>query len=205
MIGLGVTGPNEVGTIGTAAGGAIAAAGTALSASGGALATELGISAAFGPIGLAVGGIVAAAAAIAGIIGVGSGCGPTCVQATNIVNQAEPVLLANLQAYQAGTISQATAISNYNQVWQSVLTACAAIPGTAGQNCVGDRQEGACHYQSNGQCWNWYVGYYLPLLQVTASTNTSTTSVTSAVSSLSTNDWMIGGALAVIGLIMVMK
>ena len=35
--------------------------------------------------------------------------------------------------------------------------------GTAGQACVGDRQQGACHYQSNGACWNWFVGYRDPI------------------------------------------
>lgn len=202
MIGLGVTGPNIVGTVGTAVGGTISAAAVGGTSS---LFTLLGVSALAGPVGIAVGGIVAAAAAIAGVLGVGSGCGQTCVQATSIVNQAEPILRQNLAAYQSGQIDQATAISNYNQVWQSVLTACAAIPGVAGQNCVGDRQQGACHYKdATGNCWNWYVGYYVPLLTVIPSNTTNTTSLVSEITG-SGSGLMIAAALGVVGLIMVIQ
>jgi hypothetical protein len=203
MIGLGVTGPNIVGTVGTATGAAITAAATTVG--GTSLFGVLGVSALAGPVGIAVGGIVAAAAAIAGMLGVGQGCGQTCVQATSIVNQAEPILKQNLAAYQSGQIDQATAISNYNQVWQSVLTACAAIPGTAGQNCVGDRQQGACHYKdATGNCWNWYIGYYVPLLTVVPSNTTNTSSLTSLVEG-GGSGLMLAAALGIVGLIMVMQ
>ena len=29
--------------------------------------------------------------------------------------------------------------------------------------CIADRQRGGCHYQSNGQCWNWFIGYRDPI------------------------------------------
>lgn len=207
MIGLGVTGPNEVGTIGTAVGGAIGAAAVGGTSS---VFGILGVSALAGPVGIAVGGIVAAAAAIAGILGVGQGCGQTCVQATSIVNQAEPILLQNLQAYQAGAISQSTAISNYNQVWQSVITACSKIPGSAGQNCVSDRQQGACHYQNSGGCWNWYIGYYMPLLQPIAASVTASSASANSIATVASglgisSDMLIAAGVGIVGLMMVMQ
>jgi hypothetical protein len=58
--------------------------------------------------------------------------------------------------------TQQAALQNFDQVWAQVVAACTG-PGTsygsAGQNCVNDRKQGACHYQVNGQCWNWFIGY----------------------------------------------
>lgn len=151
---------------------------------------------------------VAAAAGIAQLLaefGVGSGCGQACIEATNLVNQAEPALLQNLQDYENGVIDQATAQSNYNQIWQSIVTACGAISGSAGQNCISERQQGACQWKATGtpptpyspavgSCWNWYNAYYTPLTypptnapaSTAASTAASTVSsdVTSALSSV---------------------
>jgi hypothetical protein len=121
--------------------------------------------------------ILIAAAGVAKVLsalGIGSGCGVTCTQATAIVNNAEPAFLANLQQYEAGQITQAQAQATYNSLWQAMTVACAAIPGSAGADCISDRQEGACHWNAtgtpptpyspaDGQCWNWYLAYYVPL------------------------------------------
>ena len=99
---------------------------------------------------------------------------PDCskLATTAIVNQAEVFLQQNLAAWQALPASQRTpatqaqALANFDQVWQQVVTACEGTGqyGTAGQNCVGDRQRGACLYQPQpGQCWNWFVGYRDPI------------------------------------------
>jgi hypothetical protein len=121
-----------------------------------------------------------AAAGIATLLaklGVGSGCGQTCIQATAVVNQAEPALLANIQQYEAGQISQEQAIATFNNVWQGIQVSCSAIPGQAGQDCVTDRQQGSCKWKQTtdspllgypgepqpGDCWNWFSGYYTPL------------------------------------------
>jgi hypothetical protein len=142
-----------------------------------------------------------AAAAIAktlAALGVGAGCGATCIQATNVVNQAEPALLANLQQYEAGEVSQEQAQAVYNNVWQGILASCAAIPGSAGQKCVTDRQEGACTWKAtgtpptpyspaDGQCWNWYNAYYVPLTYPAMNPAPASTDITGAVGSAVTS------------------
>ena len=159
--GLGVTGSQIVG-----------AAGSAVMSAGAAVAMLAPASGPLAPIIAAVGGLIA----LAGVLGVGNGCGPTCVQATSIVNQAEPAFEENLSEYESGQISQSQAISNYNAGQTAIAQACGAIPGSAGQNCVSDRfTPGGCKWNATsqpypsspavGECWNWYSGYYLPLTQ----------------------------------------
>lgn len=153
--------------------------------------------------------ILAAAAGVAKLLatlGIGSGCGQTCIQATNIVNQAEPSFLANLQQYENGQITQEQAQTTYNNLWQAMVVACSAISGSAGQNCISDRQEGACTWKATGtpptpyspavgSCWNWYNAYYVPLTYPptnapaasTSSTSSSTASTVSTAVSSATN------------------
>lgn len=141
-----------------------------------------------GPIGAAVAGLTAIAIAIASQF---KGCGQTCIEATTIVNNIEPILLQNLGAYLAAPVHyaslQAAAINNFNIAWNGVLAACgpSANLGTAGQKCISDRAQGSCAYktspggwgQNNGTwtynepgangsgstCWNWFVGYLDPI------------------------------------------
>jgi hypothetical protein len=124
--------------------------------------------------------ILLAASGVAKVLaalGIGEGCGVTCTQATAIVNQAEPAFVANVMQYEAGQITQQQAIDTYNNLWSAMAVACHAIPGTAGQTCLSDRQQGACTWKQTadgdtlglpgvpdvGECWNWYLGYYVPL------------------------------------------
>lgn len=218
--GLGAsTGSTIVGATGGAAGATIGA----LSASP-AVLSFLGLSAAAGPIGIAVGALVAAGAAIASALGLGAGCGQTCIEATNVVNQAEPVFVQNVEQYETGQIDQTTAIANYQQMQTAVEQSCGAISGAAGTNCISDRfTPGGCKWKATsqpypssppvGSCWNWYSGYYLPLTQPSvtpyASTSTSASSivgdVTDTISSLSDSGGglLLVGGLALLGIIMV--
>lgn len=140
-----------------------------------------------GPIGIAIGGLVAGAAALVSALGIGSGCGNSCVQATSIVNQAEVVLKQNLAAYQAGQLSQTDAMANFNQIWSAVQQSCAAIPGAAGSNCIGDRQRGGK--------WDWFAMYYDPIINTPPVSNDSS-SMTSLFSS--GNSWLLLGALGLV-------
>lgn len=149
------------------------------------------------PIVIAVGALIDIGAAIASALHIGEGCGQTCVQATSVVNSAEPTFQANLTGYEQGVIDQTTALNNFNGMWLAIQQSCGAIPGAAGQNCVGDRQQGACKWKQTanpqypgqpamGQCWNWWNAYHDPLTlpsQVpfgggTSTTTTGTTGVT---------------------------
>jgi hypothetical protein len=156
-------------------------AGGVAAATGGIVGAAAGLSLA-GPIGAAVGGLLT----LLGVLGVGGGCGQSCIAASNDANAIETALKANLQAFLSGQIDQATALANFNQLWLQLEQACAQIGGSAGQNCISDRQEGACHYQTspggwqqdssgawkyvapgaNGSgtaCWSWFVGYRDPI------------------------------------------
>jgi len=155
-----------------------------------------------------------AAAGIAKLLatlGVGAGCGNTCIQATAVVNQAEPALLANLQGYENGTISQEQAIATYQNVWQGIEVACSAIPGGAGQDCISDRQQGACKWNAtgtpptpyspaDGSCWNWYNAYYVPLTYPpmnapAASSGTVAGDASSALSTVTTDAGSIASSI----------
>lgn len=117
-------------------------------------------------------------AAFAGIfIGIeallNSGCGQSCVVTSNWANQAEGWLKQNLAAYMAlptprAESAQAAYLANFDKIWGYLEQECGspealAQLGTAAKNCIADRQQGACHYQANGQCWNWFVGYRDPI------------------------------------------
>jgi len=172
--------------------------------------------------------ILAAAAGVAKALaelGIGAGCGQTCIAATNIVNQAEPAFLANLTQYENGEITQAQAQQTYQNLWQAMVVSCSAITGSAGQNCISDRQEGACTWKAtgtpptpyspaDGQCWNWYLAYFVPLtyppINAPAASASTTSGVESEVSSAagdvasslglssSMGTWLLLGAAAVL-------
>jgi hypothetical protein len=146
-----------------------------------------------------------AAAGIAKLLatlGVGSGCGQTCIQATNVVNQAEPALLANIQQYENGEITQEQAQATYSAIMQGLQVSCSAIPGQAGQDCWTDRQAGSCKWKQTtdspllgypgepqpGDCWDWVSGYGTPLtLPPLVATSPAASSVGSAISTVSSD------------------
>lgn len=80
---------------------------------------------------------------------------------TTIVNELEPLLNKNKNAYLAGPGScadQATALSAFDSAWQWLQSAQACGNpqlGAAGQNCVGDRAPGGR--------WDWTAMYRDPI------------------------------------------
>lgn len=139
--------------------------------------------------------IVEAVGALTALVGtfVGGGCGPTCPEATNVVNQAEPVLKQNLQAFLAGQIDKTTALSNFDQVWQSVVTACNQIPAPGGRDCIKDRQQGGK--------WDWFAYYRNPIASTPDTTTAS--SMTNMVSTtFSSYIPLIGVGLLLTGLVL---
>jgi hypothetical protein len=135
-------------------------------------------------------GIAALGVALANVF---SGCGQTCVQASNIANQVGDILAQNLQTYMSAPIHyasmQAAALNNFDTAWASLVANCAnPALAAAGQRCVTDRQRGACTWKvaepfgwiqgsdgtwsyvpagaadSNGTvCWNWFSGMRDPI------------------------------------------
>ena len=104
--------------------------------------------------------------------------------ATQIVDQIEPKLKENLDAYFSGPRtreSQAQALHNFDAAWEAMRQACANSQlRDAGRRCISDRDRGACVWKARcsrridgvcadydldpaGECWNWFVGYRDPI------------------------------------------
>ena len=114
-----------------------------------------------------------------------SGCGETCIETSQWANQAEPLLLQNINAYFAlpapRTVSQQNAaLANFIAIWTTLENQCSQPGlGTAGQDCISDRQAGACKWKQSAtssllayvpygepdvdECWNWWSGYHDPI------------------------------------------
>ena len=148
---------------------------------GSTLASAAGVLAATG-VGAVPAAIVAVAAGIAEMLaalGVGSGCGQTCVLSSNYANQASALLDKNIAAYFAISpprplAAQQAAIQNFNTIWSDLEQQCSNPQlGSAGQSCISDRQEGGCKWKATapaypgepaaGECWNWFNAYLDPI------------------------------------------
>ena len=97
-----------------------------------------------------------------------SGCGDTCIIASNDANKIEPLLQQNAAAYLAGprtVSSQQQALANFDQIWAALVQACSnPALGNAGKRCISDRQASSCKWQgADGSCWNWFIGYRDPI------------------------------------------
>lgn len=171
-----------------------------------------------GPVGAAIAGILALTPVIINLF---KGCGETCELTTKIVNDAEPILQQNVNAYLNSPVRyrsmQLAALNNFDTVWNAIKQACGnPAYQQAGQRCVTDRQSGACAIKTaQGECWNWFIGYRDPIAndpgvlpdpdpsQATLQQNTdgSYTVVPTAASSLPT-PLLLGGAALVLFLLM---
>jgi hypothetical protein len=171
-------------------------------------------------IGTAIAALVALAAKIASLFG---GCGQTCVLSSDDANQVGDYMTQNLNAYLAAPVHyqslQAAALNNFDTAWASLVAACSNPQlGTAGKNCISERQEGACFWkaspggwsQANGKwtytgygpagsgnaCWNYFVGMRDPIAQdptvVPDPTSNSTASTGGSGSTASTGSATTG-------------
>jgi hypothetical protein len=170
---------------GSAVAGAIAGGASAASAI---LSTTLLTGTAICPpcgIALAIG------ASLVGIIAkMAAGCGNSCIAASDAANQAEPLLVQNVQNYTSAPVRyrslQLAALANFDQIFTALEQKCQAIGGKGGTNCIADRQAGACKWRatpprwdkqadgsytytpagsagSGSSCWNWVIGYRDPI------------------------------------------
>ncbi len=161
-------GSPTAGQIAGAAVGSATSIGTAIAA--GASLTVPIIGAAFAAVALGIQAIL------------NSGCGQSCIITSDWANQAESKLEQNLAEYFAipaprPASAQALALQNFDKVWAYLVQECSAPQlGTAGQNCISDRQFGACKWKADsapqypgqpalGTCWNWFSGYRNPIAQ----------------------------------------
>ena len=142
----------------------IASIASAGAATTGALLSTLAAMPLAGPIGAGIAALIGIGVGIADLF---SGCGDICTETANIDNKAEPLLLQNLNAYMTLPVpryksTQDAALNNFDTLWAAYEQAEQAY-GSQGQLSISQRQAGACHYNPNGQCWNWFVGYRDPI------------------------------------------
>lgn len=146
-----------------------------------------------GPVGALIGAAAAALIEVGSLIaGAFQGCGETCTWTSDEANKVGDYLLQNLRAYTAAPYDpqlQTAALNNFDTAWPGLLQACGQSSlGTAGQNCIGDRQRGACTWKaspggwvadpsapggyswtdwgaagSGDSCWNYFVGFRDPI------------------------------------------
>jgi hypothetical protein len=153
--------------------------GTVLSGGAGiATAIAAGASLTIPIIGAALGAVMLGIQAI-----LNSGCGQTCIETSDWANQAEALLKQNISEYFSipaprPQSAQTAAVQNGNAIINYLTQQCSNSQlGTAGQNCIADRQAGACKWRQTedspllaypgepqpGQCWNWVNGYIDPI------------------------------------------
>ena len=109
-----------------------------------------------------------------------SGCGQTCIIASNWANNAATLLEQNIKAYFAlpapRTAEQkAQSLANFDNVWNYLTQQCGNPQlGNAGVRCIQDRMAGACTWHQTGQpefpgqpnmgeCWNWFNSFRDPI------------------------------------------
>ena len=161
------------------ASGVSTAGATVGAAAGAGLLTTIGITSAAVPF---IGPIVAGITLLVVGLGIGNGCGGTCTEATQVVNQAAPLLLQNLQAAQQtvqqnGCLTQDEAQqleNNFNTIWGQVKQQCGQIPAPGGTQCISDRQPGGKY--------DWTSYYLTPIQQMPVCPGTSSGAVTSVSS-----------------------
>jgi hypothetical protein len=130
------------------------------------------------PIVAIVGAVVVVAGQIMSLIGLGDGCGQTCVATSQWANQASAQLDALMAAYFGSPVrnqsTQAAALAAFDAIWAKLQQLCGqAGTGQAGVNCIADRQAGACKWKAlppawpgepaTGACWNWFNAYRDPI------------------------------------------
>jgi len=116
-------------------------------------------SAVFPGFGTAVGAAIGLVSSLIGSLFSGGVTGQQKVASTNIVNQVEPLLKQNLNAYMSGPrtpANQQAALANFDAAWAGVVQACSnpQLDGP-GQACISDRQAGGK--------WDWFALYRDPI------------------------------------------
>lgn len=135
-----------------------------------------------GPVGAIVG---IGTQLVAMIVGQFQGCGQACILETQAANAIENQIKQMFAAYMSSghtKSEQAAYLQFFDAAMAKLDQYCGqASFGKSGQNCIADRQEGACKwhvapfgwqngtYTPAGQdgsgtvCWNWYSGYRDPV------------------------------------------
>jgi hypothetical protein len=125
----------------------------------------LKIAPATGPGMLVLAPVAGALAVAAFITSAFHGCGQTCIEATKVVDQAEPYLRQNLEQYMSGghtATEQAQALANFDAIWAAVVQGCSDPNlGDAGKRCITERGPSGSLPGHPGV--NWFTLYRDPI------------------------------------------
>ena len=195
-----------------------------LTSAGGAIAAAAPLAGPAAPF-VAIGGLIVS---FLGQMGVGSGCGQTCVLSTQYANQAEALLQQNIETYFAqpaprAQSAQQAALANFATLWQDYQQQASAL-GSIGQQAISERAAGGCQWKqpassvppwgspAAGACWNWDDGYRAPIADdpnvtddsTAVAANPSIASTTAAVSSSasSSSGLLLVAAAAVVAVLL---
>lgn len=124
----------------------------------GTLPVAISFGAAGGPVGIAIGaGITAVQTAL--MLFLGRKKPKQKIATTKIVDQIEPYLIANLQAWNESDkniAEQQAALDTFDQSWNAVVVQCRDPNlGTPGHWCIDDRKRGGK--------WDWFRRYRDPI------------------------------------------
>jgi len=195
-----------------------ATGGQEISAAGGVLLSAAPFAGPAAPFFAIAGGI----AEFLGAMGVGSGCGSTCVLSAQYANQAEALLQQNIAAYFAiasprPLSAQTAALANFSTVWNDFVQQCHnPALGSQGQTAISERQAGSCAWKQPaasvppwgvppaGACWNWWAGYHDPISSdsdvyddsVGAAVSNAAAAASSTLSSSASGSGLSAGVLA---------
>lgn len=87
-------------------------------------------------------------AELAGALGIGSGCGQTCITATQYANRTSDLAQQNMNVYLSLPTPrpkslQQEALGNFDAIWNALVQQCGnPALGSAGQRCISERQRG---------------------------------------------------------------
>ena len=168
--------------------------GSIVSGAGSVAASLLALSPATGPAApfVAIGaGLVAFAT---NVLGIGSGCGQACIDATKVANYAECIMQVNINTYMALApprylSQQAAALTVFDQAWSYLQQGCGVVPGSAGKNCISERNRGGkydyfARYRDQIASDKCVIADPTPVDAVTGAATTAEGAVSSAVSAI---------------------
>jgi len=131
---------------------------TGITAAGSGLITASAFTGPAAPF-VALAGILTSAL---GSLGIGVGCGNSCIEASDVVNYAECVMAQNLETYLGmpcprSQAAQAAALQVFTSAWAYIVQSCSAIGGTGGseQNCIAPR--------TRGGKYDYWANFYDPI------------------------------------------
>lgn len=170
--------------------------GNVTTAIGAGIASSAPLAGALAPVVALVGGLVALSGQVLNMFGVGI---PDMkkIQASNDANDIESQM-AQVKSWWDGvehnTANQQAAVTAWYQLWDRLVQLCSdGSLGSAGQNCIKDRQRGGK--------WDWFSMHLDPIINTTLTDSGTVSGEVTSMFGSSNGLLIIGGMLVAIGLV----